>query len=225
MLKPTKVYLALTLVLIFQQSLETTRIPDDWKLSHVVRIFETGNISELAKNRPISLKYITCKLFLHVLFPQINKDVGETRIIFSNQYGFKWRRCYETQLFELTTEIYTNLHELMETNVVFIDFENAFDRVGQMHLIHKMRTCQIDTQVIDWVQEHLRDRHQAVLIVSVVSDFRAVMSCVPQCSVLAPTLFFIFINHIGKVVNSRIRPFADDCVVFVLLSAKIIVKN
>lgn len=77
-----------------------------------------------------------------------------------------------------------------------------------------MRSLQIDNQVIDWVQEYLSDRRQAVLIESVLSDFKPVMSGVPQGSVLGPTLFLIFINDIHIGVISKIRLFADDCVIY-----------
>lgn len=77
------------------------------------------------------------------------KYVAENTLLFSSQHGFQRGRSCETQLFELTTEIDTNLHELTQTDAVFIDFEKAFDRVGHIRWIHKMKTCQIDTQVID----------------------------------------------------------------------------
>lgn len=77
-----------------------------------------------------------------------------------------------------------------------------------------MSLLQIENKVIDWVQEYLCDRHQAVVIENVVSDFEPVTSGVPQGSVLGPTLFLIFINDIHIGINSKIRLFADDCVIY-----------
>ena len=46
------------------------------------------------------------------------------------------------------------------------------------------------------------------------SDPAEVTSGVPQGTVLGPTLFLIYINNIAENINSNIRLFADDCVVY-----------
>ena len=46
------------------------------------------------------------------------------------------------------------------------------------------------------------------------SDTAEVMSGVPQGTVLGPMLFLMYINDIAENINSNIRLFADDCVVY-----------
>ena len=46
------------------------------------------------------------------------------------------------------------------------------------------------------------------------SDTEEVMSGVPQGTVLGPMLFLMYINDIAENINSNIRLFADDCVVY-----------
>ena len=38
------------------------------------------------------------------------------------------------------------------------------------------------------------------------------MSCVPQGTVLGPTLFLLFINDLPDTISSNIKLFTDDCV-------------
>ena len=46
------------------------------------------------------------------------------------------------------------------------------------------------------------------------SEPTEVTSSVPQGTVLGPTLFLIYINDIADNINSTIRLFADDTVVY-----------
>ena len=44
-------------------------------------------------------------------------------------------------------------------------------------------------------------------------------SGVPQGTVLGPLMFLLFINDIGDKINSTIKLFADDCLVFRTISS------
>ena len=65
-----------------------------------------------------------------------------------------------------------------------------------------------------WVMDFLHGRNQRVVIDGETSSPAEVTSGVPQGTVLGPTLFLIYINDIAENINSNIRLFADDCVVY-----------
>ena len=57
-------------------------------------------------------------------------------------------------------------------------------------------------------------RTQRVVVDGEASAWVPVESGVPQGTVLGPQLFLAFINNLPKAVSSRVRLFADDCVLY-----------
>ena len=50
------------------------------------------------------------------------------------------------------------------------------------------------------------------------SSFVPVLSGVPQGTVLGPLMFLLYINDIAKGINSPLRLFADDCVLYKVIN-------
>ena len=57
-------------------------------------------------------------------------------------------------------------------------------------------------------------KNKRVSVNDQMSSWVDVSSSVPQGSVLGPTLFLLYINHIQCNISSRIRLFADDSIVY-----------
>ena len=72
----------------------------------------------------------------------------------------------------------------------------------------------ITGNALDWVKGFLKDRKQRVVIGSNYSDWKSVISGVPQGSVLGPALFLIFTNNLPQIVKSFVVLFADDTKIF-----------
>ena len=60
----------------------------------------------------------------------------------------------------------------------------------------------------------LIDRRQRVVVDGEVSNWKSVLSGVPQGSVLGPILFLIYINDLDDDITSKVLKFADDTKVF-----------
>ena len=60
----------------------------------------------------------------------------------------------------------------------------------------------------------MTERRQHVLVDGEVSNWKSVLSGVPQGSVLGPSLFLIYINDLDNNTTSNILKFADDTKVF-----------
>ena len=69
-------------------------------------------------------------------------------------------------------------------------------------------------RVIDWIEQWLTDRRQCVVVDGEVSNWKSVLSGVPQGSVLAPLLFLIYINDLDDSITSNVLKFTDDTHIF-----------
>lgn len=67
-------------------------------------------------------------------------------------------------------------------------------------------------QLVHWISCFLSNRSQFVYFDSVASSPVKITSGVPQGSVLGPLLFLLYVNDLPDIVHSKIRLYADDCV-------------
>jgi len=72
----------------------------------------------------------------------------------------------------------------------------------------------VDPMVGVWIREFLLGRTQTARVGRQLSEEVRVTSGVPQGSILCPLLFLAYVNDIWKNMESTIRLFADDCVIY-----------
>ena len=95
-------------------------------------------------------------------------------------------------------------------DVVYLDFQKAFDKVPHLRLLNKIKAYGITGDVLRWIGEWLKDREQRVVINGIMSAWIYVVSGVHQGSILGPLLFLIFVNDIDKNIVNKLLKFADD---------------
>ena len=76
-------------------------------------------------------------------------------------------------------------------DVVYFDFQKAFDKVPYQRLLLKLKAHGIRNDVINWIDEWLTHRRQRVIVDGDISNWKSVLSGVSQGSVLGPILFLI----------------------------------
>ena len=95
------------LQVIFSRSLETGKLPRDWKVANVVPIFKKGSKHLPVNYRPVSLTCVCSKVKEHVIVSQVNRHLESQGILDRNQHGF-WRGLStETQLIDFIQELHT----------------------------------------------------------------------------------------------------------------------
>jgi len=72
----------------------------------------------------------------------------------------------------------------------------------------------VDSKVVVWVREFLVGRTQRVRVGRQLSKEVEVTSDVPQGSFLSRLLFVVYVNDIWRNIDSNIRLFTDDCILY-----------
>ena len=144
----------------------------------------------------------------------------ENKLLSPRQHGFINGRSTVTQLLTYLECCAKKVADGEVVDVVYLDFQKAFDTVPHARLIKKLSSYGIDGELLAWITEYLKDRTQIVRVNGESSREAAVISGIPQGTVLGPLLFVIYINDVLDNIDSDGLLFADDAKIFRSISCK-----
>jgi hypothetical protein len=95
---------------------------------------------------------------------------------------------------EFTKFVNERLDEGEPVDIIYLDFQQAFDKVPYERLLAKLKSLGIGGNLLTWLREWLKNRVQKVVINDEASEWIQVTSGVPQGSVIGPILFIVYIS-------------------------------
>lgn len=202
------------LTFIFNQSLSSGSVPDDWRLANIFPLHKKGAKDAAENYRPISLTSVCSKLLEHIVYSSMCKFLEENNILTPRQHGFRPGFSCETQLTAAIDDWARALNSGIRTDIAIFDFSKAFDSVPHRRLKEKIKSYGIGGKTLSWITSFLSNRQQRVVLSGGQSSWLPVVSGVPQGTVLGPLLFLLYINDITSDISSEIRLFADDCILY-----------
>ena len=203
-------YLKQPLAFLFNRTLKTGTIPEDWKKGKISSIFKKGAKNRAENYRPIGLTSIVCKLMEKFIKQAIQDYLLENNLLSTKQHGFISGRSTVTQLLRYLDECIEQISDGSVVDAIYLDFSKAFDTVPHRRLMSKLESYGITGEVKKWVESFLTGRSQTVKVNNDESPPAPVISGIPQGSVLGPLLFVIYINDLPDTVNSFVYLLADD---------------
>ncbi len=206
--------LAPVLASIFNQTLVTGQLPDDWRNANISPIFKKGDKHQAANYRPVSLTCVCTKLMEHILVKHILTHLEKHQVLTTLQHGFRSGFSCETQLLNTVDDLADAFNRNVQTDIGILDFSKAFDVVPHKKLLKKLSHYGIQGDILQWISEFLTNRKQRVVVDGHPSSSVRVASGVPQGTCLGPLLFLCYINDITHSISSKMRLFADDCLIY-----------
>ena len=144
---------------------------------------------------PISLTSIFCRMLEAIIKDKIMSYFTINNIFCNERFGFRSKRSCETQLLTIMEHWSRLIEDGTCIDVIYLDFQKAFDKVPHKRLMNKLKAYGIQGNVYTWIQNFLSNRKQRVSVCGSYSDWTNVLSGVPQGSVLGPTLIIIYVNQ------------------------------
>ena len=213
-LKEAATSIAPALAQLYNTSLKSHDVPDEWRTALITAIFKKGDKSDPGNYRPVSLTCIICKILESIIYDHIVQHMVKNKLFCKNQYGFISKRSAALQLLNVLELWCIILDEDGIIDDINMDFQKAFDTVPHRRLIGKLQSYGIQGDTLGWIEAFLTNRKQKVTINGHSSEWSAVKSGVPQGSVIAALLFVIYINDLPDNIKSHLYLFADDCKFF-----------
>ena len=215
MIKICNESITIPLKIIFDESLKNGVFPEIWKRAYVVPVHKKDK--GLVKNyHPISLLPIFGKIFERVIYNSLFNYFLSNKLFTPSQSGFLAGDSCIAQLLSIIREIQTAFDENPTADVrgVFLDISKAFDKVWHDGLLYKLKAYDVQGELLSLLRNYLQKRKQRVVLNGQTSEWRDIISGVPQGSVLGPLPFLIYINDLPDGLTSLRKIFANDTSLF-----------
>ena len=204
------------LALLFQKSIECSKIPQIWEHANVIPVFKgKGSKFDVSHYRPISLTSNICKVMESIVHKHIIKHCDKHKLLNNSQHGFRQLYSTTSNLLELLNDVTQDIDNNNNVDLITIDFSKAFDSISLSKLIHKLYSYGIQGKLLNWNKEFLNNRTFSVLINNINSRIFPVISSVPQGSKTGPLFYILYANDLANIFKfAKLKMYADDLSIY-----------
>jgi ribonuclease HI len=198
---------------ILNDIFDTGKLPESWKLAHVIPIPKEGKDPlQQDSYRPIALTSCICKLLERILNRRLMWFLESNNLLHLVQTGFREGMSTIDNLVTLENEI----HKVFLRNefllTIFFDLAKAYDTCWRYLILQELHKAGMRGKLPILIEDFVTDRKFQVKVCGKLSREYSQDMGVPQGSVLSVTLFLIGINTITNLFNEFIKVslYVDD---------------
>ena len=125
---------------------------------------QKGPKHTVSNYRPISLTSILCKVMEQIIRDVLIDNMEENCFFTKHQHGFRKGHSCATQLIEVMEQWTEDLDKKNSIDVIYLDFQKAFDTLPHKRLIHKLKGYGISGILLLWIKNFLHERKQRVVL-------------------------------------------------------------
>ena len=167
--------ISISLAKLFNLSLEEGIVPSEWK-ENIMPLFKKRSRNKPENYRPVSLTSVVCKLLEISIIDHMVKFLVKHKLINTSQHGFLKARSCLTNLLCFFEDITKWVDDGSPVDVVYLDFQTAFDKVPYQRLLFKLKAHGIGNDVINWIEKWHTHRKQRVIGDGEISNWKSVLS-------------------------------------------------
>lgn len=191
-----------SLLTIVNKSLSLGIFPADLKNALVLPSIKKPDLDPAVLNnyRPISNLPFISKILEKVVSNQLHSYLNLHSIYEKFQSGFRALHSTESALLKVFDDIYLTTDAGDSIILMLLDLSSAFDMVDHDILLSRLEyDVGLKGTVLNWFSSYLTDRRFSVRFGSSMSSVAHLRWGVPQGSILAPTLFSLYMLPLGSI--------------------------
>ena len=166
------------------------QLPRSWKTARITPILKKGKPAGKPQSyRPISLTSCLGKVTERMINTRLYHWLEKNKILNETQAGFRRNSRTEDQLFRFVQSTIDGFQQSKHTSAVFIDLQQAYDRVWRKGLLMKMGNMGIHGKMLKWIHAFLTNRTIQTSMDGATSSQLTLEEGLPQGSALSCTLF------------------------------------
>ena len=132
----------------------------EWKEANIIPLFKKGSRNKSENYRPVSLTSVICKLLERLIKDHMVDFLVKHKLLNSSQHGFLKARSCLTNMLCILEEITKWIDMGSPVDIIYLDFQKAFDKVPHQRLLLKLKAHGIGDSITDWIEQWLTDRRQ-----------------------------------------------------------------
>ena len=136
----------------------------------MIQLIKKSSRNKSEKYISVSLTSMISKLLERLIKDDIVDFLVRHKLLNPSQHGFLKARSCLTNMLCFLEEIIKWIDEGSPVDIIYLDFQKAFDKVPHQRLLLKLKAHDIGDRIIDWIEQWLTDRRQHVVVDGEVSN-------------------------------------------------------